>query len=289
MLDYLFSSGSADLASLNVPTWLDLSSVVVGSFSGILVGQQRKLDFVGITAISIIGGLGGGLVRDVIMQHGVYMLESRFAIPACLLAGLVGFLFPQVLTRHPHLLEWMDIFSEAHLVAGGTSKAIACELNGYAAVLMGIITGVGGGMLRDVFLGEVPKVFRAGTYYALCAVAGALTYYVCIRFLLLRQIWALLACVVVTVGLRRTSLRYDIRSSASVDLEPRLDDAYQSLRVRWSRSGAESEDEPGENRGSGACVRDEVSGKTGAETGDERTGGGEQDPHAEGGPEGPVS
>lgn len=266
MLDFLFSSGSADLASLNLPTWLDLSSVIVGSLSGILVGQERKLDFVGIMTISIIGGLGGGLIRDVIMQHGVYMLESHLAIPATLFAGLVGFLFPQVLTRHPHLLEWVDIFSVALFVAGGTSKAIACELNGYAAVLMGIITGVGGGMLRDVFLGEVPKVFRAGTYYALCAVAGALAYYVCIRFLLLRQFWALLACIVATVGLRRASLRYDIRSSSSVNLEPRLDSAYQTLRTHWSRSEASRESEPGRPSEPDARAEDGADGDAGHET-----------------------
>lgn len=206
----VFASSNAPLA---VPAWLDLSCVIVGSFSGVLSSQKRDLDLVGTLAVCMICALGGGLIRDVILQTGsVYMLQSRWAIPVSLVAGLFGFVFPSLIARHPDLLEWVDIASVALFVCAGTDKAIASGQYSLACVLMGVITGVGGGVLRDVFLGEVPHVFRRSHYYALCAVAGAVVYLIGVRWIgLVRPLCAALSFAV-TVVLRRVSLKFDLMS-----------------------------------------------------------------------------
>lgn len=216
----LFASSNAPL---DVPVWLDLSCVIVGSFSGVLSSQKRDLDLVGTLAVCLICALGGGLVRDVILQTGsVYMLQSRWAIPVSLVAGLFGFVFPSLIGRFPNLLEWVDIASVALFVCAGTDKAIVSGQYSLACVLMGVITGVGGGMFRDVFLGEVPHVFQRSHYYALSAVAGAVVYLACARWIgLVRPLCAILS-IAVTVGLRRLSLRFDIKSPAHLDLTPEL-------------------------------------------------------------------
>lgn len=229
MLDFLFMPYGVDANNLNLPLWLDLAAVAVGSFSGVLAAQKRGLDLVGMVALCFMCGLGGGLIRDVIMQVGnVYMLQSRWAIPVALAAGVFGFAFPGLFRKFPRLLEWADILSVALFVATGTDKAIAYNLYPMACVLMGIVTGVGGGMLRDVFMGEVPRVFVRSNLYALCAVAGAVTYYGCIEWVRLRRPWAAVACVLVTVGLRRLSLRYHILSPAGRDWTPELEE-----QARW--------------------------------------------------------
>lgn len=234
MLDLIFMPQGSDAGTLSLPLWLDLASVVVGSFSGVLAAQKRKLDLVGMLALCFLCGLGGGLVRDVIMQVGnVYMLQSHWAIPMALAAGLFGFVFPGLFRQFPHLLEWLDMFSVALFVATGTDKAIVYGLYPVACVLMGVITGIGGGMLRDVFLGEVPRVFERSNLYALCAVAGAVTYYACISWVRLRRPWAAAACVLVTVGLRRLSLRYHILSPSNVDLTPEIE---EPARRAWDRA-----------------------------------------------------
>ena len=248
MFDSIFSAAGAHAAGLDIPLWLDLASVMVGSVSGILAGQERRLDLVGIMSLSIIGGLGGGLIRDMIMQHGVYMLESSFAIPAALATGLIGFLFPEIFSRHPHALEWVDMFSVALFVAGGTNKAIAYSLNGWASVLMGVITGVGGRMLRDICLGEVPRIFQKSDYYALCAVAGSVVYYICIRACGLHQLIALALCIFATVGLRRLSLRYNFQSHVGVNLEPEIGSAYHSLRNHLSSAEEQRREKAGEKK-----------------------------------------
>lgn len=208
---------------LMVPTWLDLSSVIVGSFSGVLASQERKLDLVGTIAVCLLCGLGGGLIRDVILQTGsVYMLQSRWAILVTLIAGVFGFAFPGLFRRFPNLLEWVDIFSVALFVCAGTDKAIVSQQLSLACVLMGVITGVGGGMLRDVFLGEVPRVFVRSHFYALCAVGGAVVYLACVRWGGLGRPFSAFVSVAATVTIRRISLWRDIKTPSDVDLTPAL-------------------------------------------------------------------
>ncbi len=221
MYDLFFVASGIDTSPLALPLWLDLAAVAVGSFSGVLSAQKRHLDLVGMLALCFCCGLGGGIIRDAIMQVGnVYVLNSRWAIPVSIAAGIFGFAFPGIFHRFPRLFEWVDVLSLALFVATGTDKAIAYELHASACILMGLLTGVGGGAIRDVFLGEVPRIFKRGNLYALCAVAGSIAYYVCIVFLRLRRPWAAAASVVVTVGLRQLSLRYNILSPTSVDLTP---------------------------------------------------------------------
>ena len=84
------------------------------------------------------------------------------------------------------------------------------------------MTGVGGGMLRDVFLGEVPRIFQRSNLYAVCALAGSAAYYAAVMFLSMSKLWASLLCIAVTMGLRRWSLRFNVQTPADVDLGPKV-------------------------------------------------------------------
>lgn len=208
-----------------IPDWLDLTAVVVGAFAGVLVGKKYRLDLVGFIAMCIICALGGGLLRDAIMQTGsVYALDSKLAIPLCVTTAIVGFCFPTVMRRFPNLYEWVDMASVALYVIAGTDKALAYGLHLSAVILMGTITGVGGGMLRDVFLGEVPHVFRQSNYYALCAVAGSIIYCASMYVTVGDQRISSILTVVSVLALRQLSLRLDLVSPADVNLEPKVID-----------------------------------------------------------------
>lgn len=215
----IFASLSPELVAVSLPTWVDLASVVVGSASGIMVARRMHLDAVGFVGLALICGLGGGLIRDVMMQRGgVYMLDSAFAIPASAATGLMAFLFPQPLDRAGKLLEWLDIAAVALFALVGTDKALVNGLLPASCLLMGVITGVGGGMLRDVFLGEVPKIFQRSNLYAVCALAGAATYWCAVVLGSMNKIWGALLCILVTIGLRRWSLHFNVQTPADVDL-----------------------------------------------------------------------
>ncbi len=206
-----------------IPEWLDFTAVVVGALSGVLTARERSLDLVGFMALCLICALGGGILRDVLMQVGtenVYCLSSRWAIRLCVLTALGGFFFPSI-KPHKTFHEWVDIITVAFFVAAGADKASSYGLYFEGVVLMGTITGIGGGMLRDVFLGDVPRLFKRSNWYALCAVAGATVFWFFIRVLHARQSVAMIVCVVVVVALRRISLHFQILSPEQVDLRPR--------------------------------------------------------------------
>ena len=213
------SSAVANAQMVSLPDWLELASIIVGSMSGLLVARERRLDVVGFFGLALLCGLGGGLIRDMMMQRGgVYMLDSPFAIGVSLATGLIVFLFPRVFERFPRLLEWVDIIAVGLFAVMGTDKALVYSLNPFAAILMGTVTGIGGGMLRDVFLGEVPRIFQRSNFYAICAVAGSAAYLAIVVLFSADKSTAAVAGVCVTVALRRLSLHFDVKSPADVDL-----------------------------------------------------------------------
>ena len=241
-MDSLFIAASGSgVQTVSLPEWLELASIVVGSLSGLLVAHERRFDLIGFIGLALICGLGGGLIRDIMMQRGgVYMIDSPFAIAASLVTSVIVFLFPRPVERFPRLLEWIDIFAVGLFAVMGADKALVYGLNPLSIVLMGTMTGVGGGMLRDVFLGEVPHIFKRSNWYALCAVAGSAAYYLCVVPLGLSKEWAVLACVLVTALLRRISLHYNLYSPADVDLGPAVKrGAQQVAESAVSRGKAE--------------------------------------------------
>ena len=217
----IFATYDPSLAAVSLPTWVDLASVIVGSAGGVMVARARRLDAVGFVGLALLCGLGGGLIRDVMMQVGrIYMLASPFAIPVSVATGIVAFLFPQPLDRAGSLLEWLDIMAVALFALVGTDKAIVNGFYPASCVLMGIMTGVGGGMLRDVFLGEVPRIFKPSNLYAVCALAGSTAYYLAVVLGGVNKLWGGALCIVVTIALRRWSLHYNVKTPADVDLGP---------------------------------------------------------------------
>lgn len=226
-----------------IPAWLDYAALVVGSVAGAVEAHARRLDFVGHVGLSMLCGLGGGLIRDTVMQVGtanVYMISSRYAILIATLVGMAVYLFPRTAAAHPNLLEWLDIVSVGLFCVVGTNKAIAYELNLPAVLLMGTLTGVGGGMLRDVFLGDVPRIFQSSNLYAVCALLGSAVFALCAGVLGLEQYASAAACVATVVALRRLSLRFHLRTTPDVNLEDHV--ITQARRARDKVIGRDEQD-----------------------------------------------
>ena len=215
---------------LQIPIWLDLASVIVGALAGVWAAQERKLDLVGYIGLGFLCGLGGGLIRDMAMQVGsVYMLQSPYAIPFVIATGIIGYFFPQIIKRYPNLLDWLDILSVGLFVVAGTDKAIHYNLYPMACMLMGVLTGVGGGMMRDVFLGDTPRIFQRSNFYAMAAVGGAIAYFLLVGNLAVNQNLAAGISVLTTIALRRVSLHYNIMTPVDMDLAPAVTKASKKI------------------------------------------------------------
>ena len=205
-------------APVAVPVWIELIAIVVASVSGALTAREKKLDLVGAVCLAALCSLGGGLLRDMTLQVGdVYILNQPLAMPAAILTAAIVFIAPSVVAKQDRLIAVLDIFAVGLYAATGADKALVYGFDPIICITMGFFTGVGGGMLRDVFLGEVPYIFQRSNLYALAAIAGA-GVYVALAALGVSHTAGVVVCVAVTMGLRWLSLRYNIMSPTEVDL-----------------------------------------------------------------------
>lgn len=153
---------------------LDLLGVFAFALSGALVGVRKRFDIFGVLVLAGATGLGGGIIRDLMIDAvPPAALTDWYYLLVPLLAGLVTFVFHRVVDR---LEPWVIVFDALGLglfCAVGTIKALAFGLALVPAVLMGVVTAAGGGIVRDLLAHRVPIVFR-GELYAIPALAGAL-------------------------------------------------------------------------------------------------------------------
>ncbi len=144
---------------------LDVVGVFVFALSGGLVAVKRRLDLFGVLVLAAVAGLGGGVIRDVLIgQTPPVGLSDWRLLSAAALAGCVTFLFHPGVSRISRLVRVLDAAGLGAFAVGGTLKALGVGVAPVAAVLIGGITAVGGGVLRDVLAGQVPEVLRRELY-----------------------------------------------------------------------------------------------------------------------------
>lgn len=205
--------------SVAIPLAFELLAVVVAAATGALTARENKLDLVGAIGLAVLVSLGGGLIRDVILQEGnVYILRQPLALPVAIATAAAVFTFPVMVEKPDRLVAILDIFSVGLFAVMGADKTMLYGYPAITCVMMGFFTAVGGGLLRDVCLARVPYIFQRSNLYAIAAIAGALTYIVLVQCLDIWNIAAAVIGVAVTMAVRWWSIRYNIMSPTEVDL-----------------------------------------------------------------------
>jgi uncharacterized membrane protein YeiH len=152
---------------------LDLAGIFVFAISGALVAVRKELDVFGVLVLAGTTGLGGGFLRDVLIDASPpAALEDWRYLLVPVVAGLLTFAYHPTVGRMERQVNVFDAFGLAFFCVTGALKALDYGLEPVPAALMGMVTGIGGGMARDVLAGRVPAVFR-GELYATPALAGA--------------------------------------------------------------------------------------------------------------------
>jgi uncharacterized membrane protein YeiH len=153
--------------------WLDLVGTFVFALSGAIAGVRRQLDLFGIVVLSFATACSGGIARDVLIGAvpPAALSNWRYAA-ASLLAGILVFRWHPVIARMHSPVRVFDAAGLALFAVTGALKALAFGLHPVMAALLGMLTGIGGGMVRDVLLAQVPVVLRSDLY-AVAALAGA--------------------------------------------------------------------------------------------------------------------
>ncbi|MBA4756852.1 trimeric intracellular cation channel family protein [Sphingosinicella sp.] len=157
-----------------VVLWADLAGIFVSALGGALLAVRHKLDVFGVFVLAIVTGLAGGMARDVLIgATPVAALANPLYLPSALAAGAVVFFGHRLIERASQPVMLFDAMALGFFAVAGARKALTYGIDPLPAVLLGVLTAVGGGALRDVLLAEVPRVLKVGELYALAAMFGA--------------------------------------------------------------------------------------------------------------------
>ena len=212
-------SAGAPTEMVAIPLGFEMFAIVAASIGGVLAAREHKLDFIGAIGLAVLCALGGGLIRDVILQeHDVYILQQPLALPVSIVTAAAAFVFPRVVEKPDRLIAILDIFAVGLFAVMGADKAMFYGYGSTVSVMMGFFTAVGGGMLRDICLAQVPYIFRRSNLYAIAAIAGAIAYVLLVECLGIWNIAAAVTSVALTMVIRWVSLAFNIMSPTEVDL-----------------------------------------------------------------------
>jgi uncharacterized membrane protein YeiH len=153
---------------------LDLTGVFANAVLGGTIARAERFDPVGFATLAILSGLGGGMIRDTLLQHGTPIALTDYAYILTALAGaLIAFSVRIEGRLWDRLFPLVDAVALGCWAAAGAQKTLAVGLGWLPAILLGTITAVGGGFVRDVILRRVPGIFGGNTLYATCALAAS--------------------------------------------------------------------------------------------------------------------
>jgi uncharacterized membrane protein YeiH len=204
---YITTTAPATSSAIVMPAYIDLSAAFAGALVGGLTGVEKHFDVTGVATLAVVGGLGGGILRDVLLQdRGIWALSSSQPLLACLAAAVVASFFFKLAAKLRGTLLMIGALSLGLFAVAGTDKAILAGLDVVPVVLLGTITAVGGGVVSSMLLDEIPSVLQPGTLTATAAVLGAATYVMLVEWLGIVKPAAMVGCVVMVVGLRLLSI-----------------------------------------------------------------------------------
>ena len=195
----------------HVQTVIDHFGVTVAAITGVLAARGKQVDLFGVVVLALVTAFGGGTIRDLTLAAGpvFWTKDSGFFLNAAITAVLTFYVVRyRALPMNALLIA--DAFVLAAFTMAGTRKALELDFAPSIAVAMGVITGVAGGVLRDVLTGEMPVVFRRETcLYATAAFLGAAVFVVL-------TVWApatprnAILGILTTLGLRLAGIRWHI-------------------------------------------------------------------------------
>lgn len=159
----------------NVQLAVDLMAAAVFSITGALVASRKQMDIVGFLWLGVVTGVGGGTVRDLLISAPVFWVRDPSPIVACLVAALAVYFTAHHLSSRYRAILWLDALGLSLVTIAGTAKALDAGTGALVAVVMGVITGALGGIIRDV-LGQEPSILLRREIYVTASLLGAVVF-----------------------------------------------------------------------------------------------------------------
>nr|WP_246318483.1 TRIC cation channel family protein [Leifsonia psychrotolerans] len=190
--------------------WIDLTAVAIGAIQGAMFAGRftdRRFDLLGVALIGIVVGLGGGLLRDILLGGVPAALQSNWYLPVATGFALLGMLLQRLFTRLNPLIIALDAVTIGLFGVIGTTKALSNGLPEIPALFVGVVSAVGGSILRDVMLNVPIAVMHVGSLYAVAAGVGS-GLLVILVLLNVQITVAAIICVIVTTVIRILAAKY---------------------------------------------------------------------------------
>lgn len=188
---------------------LDLFGVAVFAISGSLAAGKKRMDIFGVIVLGLVTALGGGTLRDILLNSGpVFWIDNRIYLLIGIIASGLTFVFVQRLSFSKRSLLFPDALGLAVFTLIGAAKTLSVTDSGSLAIVMGTMTGVAGGMIRDVLSAEVPLVLRKEVY-ATASLCGAMVYVLMIE-MELSGIVCLISPIVTTLSIRLAAINWGL-------------------------------------------------------------------------------
>jgi uncharacterized membrane protein YeiH len=156
-----------------LPPALDLAGTAVFALTGALLAAKLRQTFVTCAFFALVTGVGGGTVRDLLIGAPVFWVRDPWVAPICLAVALIGWFTPQTWWQG-RLLEWLDAGGLAAYATLGAAKALVFGIAPVPAMVMGVVTGCVGGIVRDVLAGRPSILMRPELYVTAAALSASL-------------------------------------------------------------------------------------------------------------------
>jgi uncharacterized membrane protein YeiH len=193
-----------------IPLWLDLTAVAIGAIQGAMFAarmKDRRIDLLGVAIIGVAVGLGGGLLRDVLINQLPAALASNWYLPVATASALIGMALVRVFDKLNPLIIGLDAVTIGLFGAIGVTKALAYGVPEVPAAFVGVLSAVGGSILRDMMLNLPIALMHVGSLYAVAAGVGC-TLLVILASAGVQITIAGIVCVVVTTIIRLLAVRF---------------------------------------------------------------------------------
>lgn len=190
---------------------IELLATLAFALSGVMEAARKKLDVVGVCAVSFLAAFGGGTLRDLLLdQRPFFWVQHHWLLLVLLLLCALAMLFLR--QSHFEITEkailWPDALGLGLFTATGVNRALEAGMPPSVAVLLGVVTGICGGVLRDMVCNEIPVTFKDHRPYAVCAFAGGCVF-VLLHAMALPTELLMLACITITVATRALALSFN--------------------------------------------------------------------------------
>jgi uncharacterized membrane protein YeiH len=243
-------------AAFVIPLWADILAVGIGALQGALFAAQyreRRLDLLGVAIVGIASGIGGGLIRDVLISEVPAAMQTNWLLPVAVAAALLGMLLERVFSRLNPTITALDALTIGIFGAIGTTKALALGVPEIPAVFVGVLSAVGGSIMRDVLLNTPIALMHVGSLYAVAALLGSLSL-VGLLVLGVPVFVAAVVCVAVTFAVRILAVLFNWSLPEQRRLE-RIPTLPRLPRIGRSGSRSSSSATPGRKSRLAATTR----------------------------------